>query len=111
MINLIALYMMINSERSTYLTLDPVLSNRAELRAEYLCAHNQWSHDGWLTSFKGIEASYEGENLAKGFKDATSTNQALMASPTHKGNIVNWHYWKVGLGQACGITVELFKSL
>lgn len=102
--------MMVNTERAQPLVLDEHLSALAQDRAEYLCEKGQWSHDGWLESFRGHPRGYFGENLAKGFRDATSTHQALMNSPGHRANIVNPHYEIIGLGQECGITVELFEG-
>lgn len=107
----IALLMLINHDRTYALVLDDVLVNRAEQRAEYLCSHNQWSHDGWLDSFKDIKFKQAGENLAKNFDGATSTHEALMNSPSHKKNIVNKKYKRIGIGRgSCNITVELFKD-
>ncbi len=104
-----SLLLLINLSRQTPLYVDPVLMERAQTRAEYLCAHAQWSHEGWTSSFAGM-GGYVGENLATGFSDATSTHQAFMASPTHRANILNPRYSHVGIGEACGIHVELFRS-
>ncbi len=106
---LLSLIILTNSERATPLTVDRELSHIASIRAAYLCKNHQWSHDGWLDSFKGVEGVF-GENLARGFDDATSTNDALMASPTHRENITNPRFTTIGVGKKCGITVELFKS-
>lgn len=107
---LIAVTILVNSERTTPLVPDLTLTQRAQVRAEYLCAHNQWSHDGWTGSFKGLNYNYLGENLAKNFSNEKEAHKALMNSPTHKANIVNTHYQKIGVGKSCGIEVELFAG-
>ncbi len=107
---LIAFTLLANSARVTPLTPSIDLSQRAQVRAEYLCEHNQWSHDGWQKSFEGVAEKWRGENLAKGFADATSTETAWMASPSHRANLLNPYYKQVGIGQACDITVELFTG-
>lgn len=106
---MIELLLLMNLVRTSPLIENPVLSERAEARAEYLCEIGQWSHDGFKESFDGF-GGYVGENLAKGFDSATSTHEALMASPTHRANILKAEYRQVGIGEACGITVELFAS-
>lgn len=106
--------MLINLERTKPLVLDPILSEIATERAEYLC-DKPFSHDGWIYFIKDVSYSQAGENLAKGFKTDKKAHKALMKSPTHKANIINPWYKKVGIGRAtCGkkpdITVELFTS-
>lgn len=111
MLNLALVLMLVNVFRSQPLVESHDLDARAQHRAEYMCAHNQWSHDGWIQSFKGISYKYAGENLAKGFNGNTYvTVSAWINSPSHKENIVNIHYHHTGLGQACGITVQLFTD-
>ena len=105
---LLTLLILINLARTTPLVLDTDLSNRAEIRAEQLYKDKQWSHDGWLKSFEETDCKVKGENLAKDFKSAKSTHKALMASPTHKANIMNSKYDTVGLGKYKNITVQLF---
>ncbi len=107
---LIAFTLLINSARAVPLALDTDLSHRAQIRAEYLCAHNQWSHEGERKSFEGLNWKYGGENLARGFADASSTEAAWMKSPGHRANILKPQYTRVGIGQSCGITVALFEG-
>ena len=91
------------------------LAARAQTRAEYLCEKKQWSHDGWIDSFIG-KPGYIGENLAKLPKKkresdrvyARKIHKALMASPTHRANIINPRYSEVGIGRDCDITVYLY---
>lgn len=107
---LIAFTILANTVRQTPLVPDITLSERAQARAEILCENRQWSHDGWLDSFKGLSYKYAGENLAKDFKSDEEIQKAWMASPTHRANILKEQYNYIGIGRACGITVSLFKS-
>src|SRR4051794_7706942 len=100
---LVSFVLLANAVRHQALVPDLELSRRAEARAELLCATGQWSHAGWIKSFDGLAYSYAGENLAKGFTDASSTEAAWLASPTHRANILNPHYAKMGIGQSCNI--------
>lgn len=106
--------MLINAERVQPLTYDPILAERAELRADFLCKSGQWSHDGWKASFSGLGGKLWGENLAKDFGNDTATHKALMKSPTHRANIVKEKYHRVGIGKSScrgkNITVELFSE-
>lgn len=108
---LIAFTLLINAERAVDLKPDILLTIRAHERAEQLCATNQWSHEGWMKSFEGLSYTYAGENLAKDFPSAHKAHEALMASKTHKDNILNPFYSKVGVAKGgCGIYVELFSN-
>lgn len=108
---MIELLFLINSIRSQPLTLDPVLTERAELRAETLCKTGQFSHAGWQASFAGIPYTAAGENLARGFATNRATHKALVASPTHKANLVKKTYSRVGLAKGkCGVVVQLFAN-
>lgn len=108
---------MTNQARTTPLTYDTDLADRAQVRAEQLCATKQWSHTGWKDAFKGL-GGFQGENLAKyevskrqtDKARATAIQKALMASPTHKANIVNEKFTRIGIGTACDVTVYLFWS-
>jgi uncharacterized protein YkwD len=104
--------LLVNASRSIdhQLILDNELSKRAQIRAEYLCANSQWSHKDWISSFDGLKWRYAGENLAKGFDNVGAAEAALLASPTHKANIVNTKYDKLGVGASCGIIVQLFNG-
>lgn len=112
-----ALLLMTNQARVTPLTYDADLSARATVRAEQLCAANQWSHAGWKKAFEGY-GGYVAENLAKtpivkkqtAKKRAANIQTLLMASPTHKANIVDPKFTRVGIGIACDVTVYLFWS-
>jgi len=116
---IIAMLLLTNADRATVPHLQPLvysadISQRAQSRAQYLCTH-PFSHgtygtpSEWTNWMQGI-SGYIGENLAEGFPDATSTNAALMASPEHRDNILDVHYSRIGIGNACGVTVEEFAS-
>jgi uncharacterized protein YkwD len=87
---------------------DPALSARAQVRAEWLCANHQFSHDGYKLAFQGSPYAWRGENLAKGYQDPRAIHALLMASPGHRSNILLREFGAVGIGHACDITVELF---
>lgn len=89
------------------------LDMRAQARAEQLCRDKQWSHLGYEKSFAGLKWKYAGENLAKDFVGKNAEVSAVFAwytSPTHRDNMLNKNYKYTGLGQACGITVQLFTD-
>ncbi len=87
---------------------DPILSGRAQQRAEFLCANHQFSHDGWETAFRGSPYGWTGENLALGYQEPRAVHGQLMNSPGHRANILKREFRAVGVGHACNITVELF---
>lgn len=103
---ILELLILINLIRVNPVKVDPILTNIAQQRAEYLCNHT-FSHNGW-TQYKS-KFSYRGENLAKGFNNKSSLiNQAFLNSPTHKAVMLNPHYKYVGIANKCNITVEEF---
>ena len=104
---IISLVMLANAERAEPLTLAPDLTIMAQVRADYLCGR-KLSHDGFKDFVSALPYSNVGENLAKDTGDATSTHQRFMKSPLHKANIVDKRYTHMGVGSACGVTVELF---
>ena len=114
---IITLLLLTNQARTTPLTYDADLSARATVRAEEMCRDKQWSHTGWKDAFKGYSGQVA-ENLAKypvskkqtDKQRAAAVQKALMASPTHKANIVNEKFTRVGIGTACDMTVYLFWS-
>ncbi len=110
MISLLALFLLINSDRTTPIYYDPLLAEKAQIRAEQFCHKEALVHDGILDSFTLWPGHFVGENLARNFKDATSTHEALIASPTHKAVLTDTRYWYMGMGNACGVTVELFRN-
>lgn len=110
-IYIVLILLLTNSLRVVPLEHSPILGERAQARAQYLCDHDQWSHAGWHESFRGITTGHYGENLARGFKgDPVQVVLAWHASPSHLKNIVNKVYRYTGVGYACDITVQLFTE-
>lgn len=102
--------MLMNAARGDNpLVLEQELTRRAESRAQFFCDH-ALSHDGWQAYFDGTPYGITGENLAKGFKDAQAAVDGLMRSPAHRENILNRGYKRVGIGEACGVIVQLFAD-
>lgn len=107
-----ALVMLLNAARADVhvpaLAEDPILSGRAQQRAETLCARHQFSHDGYEAVFRGAPYGWTGENLAMGHQEPRAVHGQLMNSPGHRANILKPQFRAVGIGHACTITVELF---
>ena len=88
-----------------------VLNARAQTRAQWLCDTGQWSHNGWISSFEGLEYRYMAENLARGFDTYAEAHTAWLASPPHRANLLNPNHTLVGFGQGdCGVMVELYAG-
>ncbi len=89
---------------------DPELSAAAQVKANDMAARGYFSHatpEGqppwyWF-KLAGYEYEHAGENLAVNFTDSKNVEEAWMASPTHRANIVKPVYTKVGIGVAEGI--------
>lgn len=77
---------------------DPVLSARAQERAERMCASRSFSHDGYRIAFQGSPYRSMGENLAQGHQDPRAVHAQLMNSPGHRANILNRDATRVGVG-------------
>jgi len=81
-----------------------LLDIAAEKKAEDMFEKGYFSHlspEGitpwyWIRE-SGYEYKYAGENLAKGFSNNEKTFEALVASPSHKENILNENYQDVGI--------------
>jgi uncharacterized protein YkwD len=87
------------------------LTGAARSRSQDMLTNNYFAHSSpsgqtWysLLSNLGMTYSAGGENLAKVYGDAPTSVQvaidALMASPTHRANILNPAYRMVGVGDA-----------
>jgi uncharacterized protein YkwD len=89
---------------------DELLTKAAQLKAEHMAENGYFSHvspDGktpwyWLDQV-GYPYSYAGENLAVDFNDSKEVQEAWMASPTHRANIVKREYTRIGVGVAKGM--------
>lgn len=87
------------------LTLNTMLNQAAQAKANDMAARDYWSHntpDGqtpWtFITAAGYTYQTAGENLAYGFATAGDTLTGWMNSPEHRANILNTTYHDVGFG-------------
>lgn len=85
------------------LTSNRLLDEGAQARAEFLCAHNQWSHEGWRESFNYqyfIQAKRIGENLLYGdrYQTARTMVGSWVNSPAHYANMTSDEFNEFGMG-------------
>jgi hypothetical protein len=107
------------------LTINPLLSQAAAMKADYMFQKDFWAHnapDGttpWYFFKKvGYTYTYAGENLARGFTDSDEVVQAWMNSPTHRENMLSSNYKEIGfaikkgrlLGEDTTLVVEMFGN-
>ena len=86
------------------------LSQAAEAKASDMMESNYFSHtspDGktpwsWIQK-EDYDYVYAGENLAMDFHSAEKMEEAWMASPTHRANILNQNYHEIGTAVKEGI--------
>ena len=79
------------------------LSQAAEEKANDMVANNYFSHTSpagttpwsWIQK-ENYDYIYAGENLAMDFFSAEKMEEAWMASPTHRANILNQNYYEIG---------------
>jgi len=111
------------AENLAELSVDPLLAQAAQLKAEDMARKGYFSHNSpegvtpwdWFGQV-GYEYSYAGENLAVNFYDTHDLNNAWMDSPAHRANIMNKYFTQIGIGTAKGtyegeeaiFVVELF---
>ncbi len=118
---------LLNRERRargiTELNWNPYLAQAASAKAKYMILNNYFDHyapDG-TTPWSFIKATpynykLAGENLAMDFFTSEAINDAWMASPTHKDNMLNNNYQDYAisvengtiLGQKTTLVVEMF---
>jgi len=107
------------------LSVSSKLSSAAEAKADDMIAKNYFSHtapDGttpwhWIEK-ENYDYNYAGENLAMDFQSAEKMEDAWLASPTHRANILNEKYKEVGVAVKEGVidghqtilTVVMFGS-
>lgn len=92
------------------LSVSPVLSEAARLKAEDMAQKGYFAHNTpegylpwyWLTKV-GYNYAHAGENLAVNFYDSKDVVDAWMNSPTHRANIVKQTYTETGIGMAQGV--------
>lgn len=85
------------------LTINQHLVDAASLKAKDMFAKDYWAHrapDGktpWVfIKQAGYDYAYAGENLARGFSDASDVVDAWMASETHRENVISPNYTDIG---------------
>jgi hypothetical protein len=85
------------------------LTVAAQLKGQDMLAKGYWAHvspDGkepWYWIIKsGYNYNRAGENLAKDFRDTSSTVTAWMNSPGHRANILNPNYKDIGVAVVSG---------
>ncbi|MDP3888540.1 MAG: CAP domain-containing protein [bacterium] len=91
------------------LKLNSLLSEAAQMKAGDMFAFNYWAHnspsgrDPW-SFFKevGYKYSFAGENLARDFSSPEAVVAAWMASPTHRGNLLNSKFSEIGVSVVDG---------
>ncbi|MCX6766253.1 MAG: CAP domain-containing protein [Candidatus Moranbacteria bacterium] len=92
------------------LTVNSKLSQAAETKASDMVANNYFSHTSpagatpwsWIQK-ENYDYIYAGENLAMDFHAAENMEEAWMASPTHRANILNQNYHEMGTAVKEGI--------
>lgn len=97
------------SEHLAVLTVNPVLNEVAQLKANDMAAKSYFAHvspEGktpwyWFRQV-GYKYVYAGENLAVDFSDSVDVDTAWMNSPTHRANILKDAYTEMGTGIATG---------
>ncbi len=103
------------------LHLDSTLNLAALAKARDMVDHGYFAHTSpqgvepwhWFRAL-GYDYTYAGENLAKGFADPSDLESSLMASPSHRANILSSNYSEVGLAVVevnnVNVVVQLFGS-
>ena len=87
------------------LRLDERLSNIARYKSQDMMNRQYFSHDSpvygspfeMMTSF-GVNYRRAGENIAKGQQTATRVVNAWLKSPSHRDNILDPTFNKIGMG-------------
>ena len=85
------------------LSFNPLLTNIAELKNQSMLDSGSFSHEGFDGKYiwdyfdkNTYDFSHVGENLGMQFSTAKEVVDALMASPTHKENILKKEYKDIG---------------
>lgn len=104
---------MTNDTREIYalgdLKVSSTLEYAAKLKASDMASKGYFAHnspDGntpwhWF-DLAGYQYIYAGENLAIHFSDSKVVNDAWLASPTHRANIINGNFTEIGIATAEG---------
>ncbi|HUX35833.1 MAG TPA: CAP domain-containing protein, partial [Candidatus Paceibacterota bacterium] len=91
------------------LATSPTLEEAAKMKAEDMAKNGYFAHTSpagktpwyWLDQ-AGYNFSYAGENLAVNFVGSEDVQNAWMASPSHKENILNPNFSEIGIATATG---------
>ena len=98
---------------------DECLARKAFLRAKQLSIQGYFEHEdprtGENPAWQMVRNCYEGlrsagENLAKGEDTPENIHKALMSSATHRKNIMDPHFERIGVGCFDDVCVELFAG-
>ncbi len=105
---------------------DKALADAAEAKAEDMIANGYFAHyynghTPWqfIDAAAGTDWKVAGENLAKNYDSTGALMDAWMASPTHKENILNASYERIGVavvraqlsdGTPVSVTVQMFTG-
>lgn len=102
-----ALLAMLNAARASEglpaLAIDPRLDQIAERHALSMQRSERLEHDlgdgnpRWRLEAAGVSAATAGENLARA-PSLTRAHRVIWASPSHRANVLNPHFDKVGIG-------------
>ncbi len=107
------------------LSLNPALSQVANLKGADMIANNYWAHTSpegrtpWsFFTQEDYRYLYAGENLARDFPDSNSVVNAWMNSSTHRDNILSTRYQEIGIavihdtfqGQPTTLVVQMFGT-
>jgi uncharacterized protein YkwD len=104
---------------------DSCLASKAIIRARRMAKQGYFDHEDPKTGRNPVWESVNqcvpfdrkryrvpaGENLAKGIDTPAHIHRALMESPTHRKNILDPRFSRVGVGCYDNICVELFLGL
>jgi len=97
------------SEDVGNLVRNPTLDEVARMKAQDMVEKGYFAHTSpqgvtpWYW-FKraGYNFSYAGENLAVNFTESSDVEEAWLASPSHKANILNKRFTEIGIATAEG---------
>ena len=112
------LYNLANSARDDKLSWDDCLAQKAFIRAKDMVDQGYFSHTNpatqeypaWNLIKECSDFKKAGENLAKNFTSGQTAQAALMASPTHRKNILDSDFGKMGTACYQNVCVEFFSS-
>jgi len=110
---------LVNAERAKAgvapLKLNTKLNQVAQEKARDMYENNYFSHNSptygspfdMMKQF-GVNYTYAGENIAKGFTSSDRVMQGWMNSPGHKANILNPNFTELGVGLKGTVWVQMF---